>query len=112
MDGYASIVFDNQIAFMQGIRHLIIDHNAKKIGYVSGPTTNVDAMERFDAYKKVLKETGIPYNDDFVIYGNFEESSEEMIGEFVASHPELDAIVFANDRMALGGYRVILQGYC
>lgn len=105
MDGYASIVFDNQIAFMQGIRHLIIDHNATNIGYVSGPATNVDAMERFDAYKKVLKEAGIPYNDDLVIYGNFEESSEEMIGEFVASHPELDAIVFANDRMALGGYR-------
>lgn len=105
MDGYASIIFDNQIAFMKGIRHLIVDHDAKKIGYVSGPATNVDAMERLDAYKKVLAETGITYKDDYVIYGNFEESSETMIGEFVAAHPELDAVVFANDRMALGGYR-------
>ncbi|MBQ9983950.1 MAG: GGDEF domain-containing protein [Lachnospiraceae bacterium] len=105
MDGYASIIFDNQIAFMQGIRHLITDHDAKKIGYVSGPTTNVDAMERFDAYKKVLDEQNIPFNENYVIYGNFEESSETIIGEFVASHPELDAVVFANDRMALGGYR-------
>ena len=105
MDGYPSIIFDNQIAFMQGIRHLIMDHNAKRIGYVSGPATNVDAMERFEAYKKVLEETNIPYREDYVIYGNFEESSEQMIGEFVAAHPELDAIVFANDRMALGGYR-------
>lgn len=105
MDGYASIVFDNQIAFMQGIRHLIEEHDATNIGYVSGPATNVDAMERLDAYKKVLAEKKIPYNDDYVIYGNFEESSEQMIGEFVASHPELDAVVFANDRMALGGYR-------
>ncbi len=105
MDGYASSVFDNQIAFMQGIRHLIVDHHARNIGYVSGPATNVDAMERLDAYKKVLKETEIPYREDYVIYGNFEESSEQMIGEFVAAHPELDAVVFANDRMALGGYR-------
>lgn len=105
MDGYASIIFDNQIAFMQGIRHLITDHGAKKIGYVSGPATNVDAMERFDAYKKVLEEQNIPFKDDYVIYGNFEESSEAIIGEFVAAHPELDAVVFANDRMALGGYR-------
>ncbi len=105
MDGYASIIFDNQIAFMQGIRHLITDHGAKKIGYVSGPATNVDAMERLDAYQKVLAEAGIPYNEDYVIYGNFEESSETIIGEFVAAHPELDAMVFANDRMALGGYR-------
>lgn len=109
MDGYASIVFDNQIAFMQGIRHLIDEHHARNIGYVSGPATNVDAMERFDAYKKVLSEKGIPYNDDYVIYGNFEESSEQMIGEFVASHPELDAVVFANDRMALGGYRAFTK---
>lgn len=109
MDCYASSVFDNQIAFMQGIRHLIVDHNARNIGYVSGPATNVDAMERFDAYKKVLKETDIRYNDDYVIYGNFEESSEQMIGEFVAAHPELDAVVFANDRMALGGYRAFAR---
>lgn len=105
MDGYPSIIFDNQVAFMQGIRHLILDHNANKIGYVSGPATNVDAMERFDAYKKVLEENAIPFREDYVIYGNFEESSEQIIGEFVATHPELDAIVFANDRMALGGYR-------
>lgn len=109
MDGYQSIIFDNQSAFMQGIRHLIVDHNARKIGYVSGPKTNVDAMERFDAYQKVLKETGIPYNEDYVIYGNFEESSEKQIGAFVASHPELDAVVFANDRMALGGYRAFAK---
>ena len=108
MEGYQSIIFDNQIAFMQGIRHLITNHHAQKIGYVSGPKTNVDAMERFDAYKKVLKETGIPYNDNYVIYGNFEESSEKLIGDFVTSHPELDALVFANDRMALGGYRALL----
>lgn len=109
MDGYPSIIFDNQIAFMQGIRHLITDHHAQKIGYVSGPVTNVDAMERFDAYKKVLHEQGIAYRDDYVIYGNFEESSEPLIGEFVASHPELDAVVFANDRMALGGYRAFAK---
>ncbi|MGN0153415.1 MAG: diguanylate cyclase domain-containing protein [Lachnospiraceae bacterium] len=105
MDGYASIIFDNQIAFMQGIRHLIVDHGVRKIGYVSGPKTNVDAMQRLEAYQKVLAEQGIPYREDYVIYGNFEESSEPFIGAFVEATPELEAIVFANDRMALGGYR-------
>ncbi|MCM1157962.1 MAG: GGDEF domain-containing protein [Bacteroidales bacterium] len=109
MEGYQSIIFDNQIAFMQGIRHLIVDHHVTKVGYVSGPKTNVDAMERLDAYRKVLEETGIPYNEDYVIYGNFEESSESKIGAFVAAHPEMEAIVFANDRMALGGYRAFAK---
>lgn len=109
MPGYPSMVFDNQKAFMQGIRHLIVDHNAKNIGYVSGPKTNIDAMERLTAYKNVLKEHNIPYNENYVVYGNFEDSSEQLIGAFVATHPELDAVVFANDEMAKGGYRVFAK---
>lgn len=107
--GYNSMIFDNQIAFKQGIRHIIEDHNAKNIGYVSGPKTNVDALERLDAYKKALEETQIPYRDNYVIYGNFEESTQPLIKAFVETHPELDALVFANDRMARGGYEALKQ---
>ena len=109
MDGYQSLVFDNKGAFMQGIRHLIRDHHASRIGYVSGPVTNVDAMERFDAYKAVLAEENIPYRDDYVIYGNFEESTGEKVGKFVDEHKELEALVFANDRMAHGSYDVLAR---
>lgn len=104
-DGYPSIIFDNKYAFIKEIRHIIVDHNSRNIGFVSGPKTNVDAMERLEAYKEVLKEQNIPYNEDYVIYGNFEESTEGAVRDFVVKHPELDAIVFANDRMAYGGYR-------
>lgn len=107
MDGYQSLVFDNKGAFVEGIRHLIKDHHAKNIGYVSGPLTNVDAALRFESYKTVLAEENIPYNEDYVIYGNFEESTGEMVGEFVDAHKELDALVFANDRMAHGSYDVL-----
>ncbi len=103
--GYPSIIFDNKCAFIQGITHIIRDHHARKVGYVSGPLTNVDAQERLEAYRETLAMEGIPYNDDYVVYGNFEESSEGIIGEFVDSHPELDAVIFANDRMAFAGYR-------
>ncbi|MCM1288262.1 MAG: GGDEF domain-containing protein [Clostridium sp.] len=105
MDGYTSATFDNRIGFSKAIRHLITEHNAKKIGYVSGPKTNVDAMQRMDTFKRVLTEENIPIVDDYIIYGNFEESSEGIIRELVEQHPEIEALVFANDRMALGGYR-------
>ena len=105
MDGYTSATFDNRIGFSNAIRHLITEHNAKKIGYVSGPKTNVDAMQRMDTFRRVLNEENIPIVDDYIIYGNFEESSEGIIRELVEKHPEIEAIVFANDRMALGGYR-------
>jgi diguanylate cyclase (GGDEF)-like protein len=105
IEGYQSIVFDNYAAFKEGIHHLIEYHGTRKIGFVSGPKTNVDAMERLDAYKQVLAETGLSYNEDYVIYGNFEENTDGMVEEFLLSHPELDAMVFANDSMAVGGYK-------
>lgn len=105
--GYPSIIFDNKCAFLEGMLHIIRDHHASRVGYVSGPKTNVDAMERLEAYREALAQTGIAYRDEYVIYGNFEESSEGMIGEFVDAHPELDALIFANDRMAHGGYRAL-----
>ena len=66
-------------------------------------------MERLNAYRKVLEEQNIPYNENYVVYGNFEDSSEKLIGAFVSTHPELDAVVFANDEMAKGGYRVFAK---
>ncbi len=39
---------DNKCAFIQGITHIIRDHHARKLGYVSGPLTNVDAVERLE----------------------------------------------------------------
>ncbi len=105
MDGFNSAIFDNRIGFSNAIRHLIREHNVKKIGYVSGPKTNVDAMQRMDTFKHTLNEEKIPVIDDYIIYGNFEESSEGIIRELIETHPEIEALVFANDRMALGGYR-------
>lgn len=109
MEGCQSVIFDNKIGFENAIRHLIVDHHTERVGYVSGPKTNVDAMERLEAYKNVLREQNIPYNEDYVIYGNFEESTEPKIGELVTKHPELEGMVFANDRMALGGYRAFAK---
>lgn len=104
MDGYTSVIFDNKVGFREAINHLIQEHGVTKLGFVSGPQTNVDAMERLTVYKDALREAGIPYRDQYVIYGNFEESTEKQIYRFIEDNPELEGIAFANDRMAKGGY--------
>lgn len=104
MDGYPSVIFDNRVGFKKAIQHLVVDKGISQIGFVSGPKTNVDAMERMDVYREVLQENNIAYQEDYVIYGNFEESTEDQIRELVEKHPEMEGLVFANDRMAQGGY--------
>lgn len=104
MRGYQSITFDNRIGFDHAITHLIETHGVTHIGYVSGPKTNTDAMERFDVYRTVLERAGIPFRPEYVTYGNFEETSEGVVRQLMLDQPDLQAVVFANDRMAHGGY--------
>lgn len=103
-EGYHSVTFDNESGFSQAIRHLIDKHEAKKIGYVSGPVTNRDARERLEVYKKVLSEYDIPVDEDLIVYGDFTVNSSEAVAELLDRNGKPDAIVFANDNMAAGGY--------
>ena len=106
-EGYHSVTFDNESGLSQVIKHLIEKHGARKIGYVSGPVTNRDAQERLAVYKKVLAEYGIPVEEDLIVYGDFTANSSDVVNELLDKNSKPDAIVFANDNMATGGYRVL-----
>lgn len=107
MDGYPNIIFDNKSGFRLGIENLINNKHCKNIGFVSGPITNGDAIERLETYKDTLAANNIPFDDSKIVYGNFSEYTEDIVSELFIRHPNLDGIVFANDQMAIGGYKVI-----
>ena len=107
VEGYHSVTFDNESGFSQAIRHLIDKHGARKIGFVSGPVTNRDARERLEVYKKVLTEYDIPVDEDLIVYGDFTVNSTEVVKDLLDKNEKPDAIVFANDNMAIGGYQAI-----
>lgn len=109
IDGYSSVCFDNKSGLKECIEHLIKEHNCRKIGFVSGPQTNDEANERLGAYKEVLEENGIPYDDGRVIYGRFSPYSHEEVRELLDRCPDLDAIAFANDAMVTGAYEVFAE---
>ena len=106
-EGYHSVTFDNRSGLNGLLKHLIVKHNAKDIGFVSGPVTNRDARERLDIYKDTLKEYDIPFDPAKVAYGDFSMASESVVEELLDSNEHLDAIVFANDSMAVGGYNAL-----
>lgn len=88
------------------IRHFITEHNFNRINYISGPPSNPDAKFRLDKYKKMLAEYGIEYDDNRIFIGDFSrECAREAITRFLQSSSELpQAIVCANDNIALGAY--------
>lgn len=105
--GYPSITINNESGFRECVRHLVEVHGYKKIGYVGGSEFNYDAKERFRVYKEVLHEYSIEVKDKLIAHGNFTEYTDALVGRLLDDNPDLEAIVFANDMMALGGYREI-----
>ncbi len=107
-EGYSSICIHNRSGMESAVHHLIKEQNCKKIGYVSGPVeTSQDARERLEAYRSAMQENQISVDEGWIVYGNFSEFSEEAVTDLLTRHADLDAIVFANDHMALGGYRAM-----
>ena len=107
VEGYHSVNFDNKSGFIALLDHLIKEHDARDIGYVSGPITNRDARERLDIFKSVLKKHKIAVDEKKIVYGNFTLRSEPEVDKLLDDNGHLDAIVFANDSMAVGGYSAL-----
>ena len=107
--GCSSIMFDNKTGLSQALDHLIHKHNCRKIGFVSGSRQNLDARERLETYFQTLIKNNLPVDHNLVVYGNFTEFCEMEVNELITSNPDLDAICFANDEMAKGGYNVIAK---
>ena len=82
--------------------HLIEHHNAKKIIYVNGVAGNVENATRRQALVDVLKEHGLELFAEFQCDFGFYTSYVQM-KNYIKEGKELpDAIVCANDNMALG----------
>lgn len=106
VEGYPSICFDNKSGLRECIKHLITEHNCTKIGFVSGPKTNGDAIERLEAYTETLEKYNIPVDENRIVYGRFSPYCQDVVEELLDRCPDLEAIAFANDAMAGGAYEV------
>lgn len=112
IDGYASVQVDNFHGMKALVTHLIADHGASKIAYVNGPLASSEVHDRFEAFASALKERDIEVNPDWVVQGDFTKASgvqaiRTLLDERGAT--ELDAIVAANDFMALGAMDELSQ---
>ncbi|MBR0409924.1 MAG: substrate-binding domain-containing protein [Eubacterium sp.] len=106
IEGYPSVTFDNETGIISILDHLTVKHGARKIGYVSGPKTNKDADERLSAFRKYVTDRGLPLEDSQIVYGDFTEKSHAAVEKLLDDNEDIDAVVFANDSMAIGGYEV------
>jgi LacI family transcriptional regulator len=97
------VTADNRTGSIALATHLIEDHGRRRLFYVDGPTTAPDAMER----RRALTQTLRGYPDCQLIgscEGQFSVASGDAAGQHLLTtgEPLPDAVVCANDQMAIG----------
>lgn len=100
-EGCINVQYDHEGAFAQMVRHMIEVHHLTKLHFMAGHKGNAFSEARLDAFRKVLEEYHLPFNETMVSYGDFYSVIAERETELlVASGAIPEAIICANDRMA------------
>lgn len=108
---FYNIRIDNTRAMRAVVQHLITEHGAKTFHYISGPLANPEANARYMAFLGVLAENQICVDARRVFFGEFRPIDGRRAAEAIL-HSALslpDAIVCANDAMALEAASVLMQ---
>lgn len=94
---------DNSKAMYDLTSHLAVTHKIKSVVYVAGPDENEENIERLAGVKKACNEHHISFGQDNIISGNYwYESGKKAAGTIIESGKMPDAIICANDDMAIG----------
>lgn len=97
-----AIKLENSVGAYMATNHLI-QQGHRQIIHMMGMVAHHDAQQRLEGYKKALRDAGIPYRDEFVIYGEFNSAaSEKAMLQFLDKKLRFSAVFAANDQSAYG----------
>ncbi len=103
VDKLPSVCTDNVQSMRDAVSHLIEEHDARRVGFIRGPRINAEAELRYEGYRQALVAHGLEVDPRLVLDGDFSEASgSRVIRELGAVELPFEALVAANDSMALG----------
>ncbi len=88
----------------------LIQSGYRNIAHVAGPQFLSLGSERLRGYREALEKNGIPYRDDYVVIGGFNE--EDGVAGFNSIRErklDIDAIFAVNDPVAIGIFMKIKE---
>jgi DNA-binding LacI/PurR family transcriptional regulator/signal transduction histidine kinase/ActR/RegA family two-component response regulator len=106
--GIPSVVFDEDSAMQGLVEHVVRDHACRRVVFIGGPDCNADAVHRHAITEDVLARHGIALEPSHVERAFFTvESGAEAMANILARGVQFDAVIAANDGMALGALEVL-----
>lgn len=101
----AYVMTDNVNGARFAVRHLL-DKGHRKIGFVNGHSQAAVSIDRRRGYEEALRSAGIAFAEDWVYEADFTlNGGARGLGALRERHPDMTAIFFASDLMAIGALR-------
>jgi LacI family transcriptional regulator len=102
VEGLKSVVIDNFDGEYQITRQLI-ESGCKKLCFIGGDPKSYDSNMRWEGFKKAVEDSSLDINSMLYMRGNFTEASGRDMANFIlCNNVDLEAVVCANDEMAVG----------
>lgn len=109
LGGMPNVLIDNGSGLERSIDRLI-ESGRQRVAFIRGPEQNEEAELRYQAYQRALSRHEIVLDPELVVLGDFQkESGRHAIDLLCAGGRRFDAIVAANDYMALGALEALLD---
>jgi DNA-binding LacI/PurR family transcriptional regulator len=105
--GQVALEVDNAGGIRELVLHLAQHHQRRRIAFIRGPAASAEATARFEAYRSALAEAGLGFDAALITDGDFLKASGvnavlTLLDQRRLARGAVDAIVAANDYMALG----------
>ncbi len=82
----------------------------RRIGFVNGPSITVSSEEKLRGFRSALCLHGLPFSQTHVVESDFDtESGYMQTLQLLEQLPDLDAIVYAGDDIAMGGLHALKE---
>lgn len=110
LPGIPSVLVDNVAGMEAAVEHLIKVHNRHRIAFIGGPPANSEALARFGAYRRMLERHGIAFDPKLEEVANFDRGlGRHAMKRLLLADRSIDAVVAANDDMALGALEALQE---
>lgn len=104
------VIIDNVLSGYLATTHLIkLGH--RKIAHITGQPEVKNTKDRLAGYKKALRENGISFNEDWVLFGDpqKEKSGYKQMNYLLKEEDRPTGVFITNDIMAIRAYKAIFD---
>lgn len=100
---------NNTLSGEMATKHLF-DCGYKKIGFIGGLKNDIGSVCRLEGYQSFLEQKKIPLKEDYICLGESSvESGSEMMIQMLGIKDPPDAVICANNYLALGAMNAIQE---